>query len=83
LIQILNEYGEPLIFNGDGSVNYRKKIEDGLNKKVYFAPEVFNYLKASTLAFIGYKMAVQGDTVSANEFNPQYLRLSQAERNRK
>ena len=83
LIQILNEYEEPLIFNGDGSVNYRKKIEDGLNKKVYFAPEVFNYLKASTLAFIGYKMAVQGDTVSANEFNPQYLRLSQAERNRK
>jgi tRNA threonylcarbamoyladenosine biosynthesis protein TsaB len=25
LIQILNEYGEPLIFNGDGSVNYRKR----------------------------------------------------------
>ena len=83
LIQILNEYEEPIIFNGDGSVNYRKRIEDGLNKKAYFAPEVFNYLKASTLAFIGYKMAVQGNIVSANEFNPQYLRLSQAERNRK
>lgn len=83
LIEILNEYGEPVIFNGDGSVNYRTRIENGLNRKAYFAPEVVNYLKASTLAFIAYKMAVKGDTVFPKDFKPQYLRLSQAERNRK
>lgn len=83
LIEILNNYKEPVIFNGDGSVNYREKIENNINRKIYFAPEILNYLKASTLSFIAYKMAVEGKTVSAENFKPQYLRLSQAERNRK
>ena len=83
LIEIINGYKEPVIFNGDGSVNYRDIIESSLNRKADFAPNVYNYLKASTLAIIAHKMAIQGDTVSANEFKPQYLRLSQAERNRK
>ncbi len=83
LIEILNEYKEPLIFNGDGSVNYRERIKNNLNRRAYFAPEVYNYLKASTLGSIAYKMAVQGDSVPAGDLRPQYLRLSQAERNRK
>ena len=83
LIEMLNGYDEPVIFNGDGSVNYREKIDNNINRKAYFAPEIFNYLKASTLAFIASKMAVEGDTVAAKDFKPQYLRLSQAERNRK
>lgn len=83
LIEILNNYNEPVIFSGDGSVNYMEKIINKLNRKAFFAPEIFNYLKASTLSFIGYKMAVEGNTVSAKDFKPQYLRLSQAERNRK
>ncbi|MBP7222406.1 MAG: tRNA (adenosine(37)-N6)-threonylcarbamoyltransferase complex dimerization subunit type 1 TsaB [Sedimentibacter sp.] len=83
LIQILNKYEEPVVFNGDGSVNYRERILNNLNRKSYFAPEACNYLKASTLGFIAYKMAVAGDTVTADEFKPRYLRLSQAERNRK
>ena len=83
LIGILNDYKEPVIFNGDGSVNYKDKIENNLNRKANFAPEMFNYLKASTLSFIAYKMAVKGYTIPAKDFKPQYLRLSQAERNRK
>ncbi len=83
LIEILNNYKEPVIFNGDGSVNYREKIEKNLNRKAYFAPEIFNYLKASSLSLIAYKMAVDGKLIPANDFKPQYLRLSQAERNRK
>ncbi len=83
LIEILNNYKEPVIFNGDGSVNYREKIEKNLNRKAYFAPEIFNYLKASSISLIAYKMAVDGKLIPANDFKPQYLRLSQAERNRK
>lgn len=83
LIEILNSYEEPVIFNGDGSVNYKEKIENNLNRKAIFAPERFNYLNASTLSSIAYKMAVNGETVSPTDFKPQYLRLSQAERNRK
>ena len=48
LVEILNGYEDPMIFNGDGSVIYRDRLENSLNKKAYFAPEVFNYLKAST-----------------------------------
>lgn len=83
LIEILNGYSETIIFNGDGSVNYKGIINDKLNKKAYFAPNRFNYLNASTLSSIGYTMAVSGELIKASEFQPQYLRLSQAERNKK
>lgn len=83
LIEILNDYSEAIIFNGDGSVNYKDIINDKLNKKAYFAPDKFNYLNASTLSSIGYTMAVNGELIKASEFQPQYLRLSQAERNKK
>lgn len=83
LIALLNKCDESVIFNGDGSVNYKNEIVKKFNRKPLFAPSKFNYLNASTLSYIGYRMAEIGDTVSASEFNPQYLRLSQAERNQK
>lgn len=83
LVEILNNYQEPIIFVGDGSVNYRDDLKDKLNREVSFAPETFNYLKASTLAFIAYRMGVQGNTMPAKDFKPKYLRLSQAERQKK
>lgn len=83
LIEILNDYNESVIFNGDGSVNYRNIIEEKLNRKAYFAPIKFNYLNASTLASLGYNMALDGELIKASDFKPEYLRLSQAERNKK
>lgn len=83
LIEILNEYKEQVIFNGDGSVNYKKIIEEKLNRKSFFAPNKFNNLNASTLASISYQMALKGELIHASDFKPQYLRLSQAERNKK
>ena len=83
LIELLNEYNEPVIFNGDGSVNYRSVIEEKLNSTANFAPEKFNYLNASTLAYMGFQMALKGELIKASDFSPQYLRLSQAERNKK
>lgn len=82
LIEILNHYGEPVIINGDGSVNYRENILKNLNCKVTLAPENFNYLKASSLASIAYSMALKGETIKGKDFKPEYLRLSQAERNK-
>jgi len=83
LIEILNEYSVPILLNGDGSENYRNTFEDMLKIKPIFSPHQFNYLRASSLACIGYEMAKNGDTVSSSEFSPKYLRLSQAERNAK
>ena len=83
LLELLNEYDEAVVFNGDGSVNYKNIIEEKFNRKPLFAPSKFNCLNASTLSYIGLRMAEKGDSVSASKFSPQYLRLSQAERNQK
>lgn len=84
LIEILKDYNEPFIFNGDGSVNYKGLIEELLNnKEIYFAPVSFNNLRASTLSFLAYNKALSGELSNASDFKPQYLRLSQAERNKK
>ncbi len=83
MLEMMNEYEEPIIFNGDGAVNYRDIIEKKLRQRAYFAPERYNFLNASTLASIGYDMALIGEFVQASDFRPQYLRMSQAERNKK
>lgn len=83
LIEILNEYNVTFIFNGDGSVNYRNIIEEKLKGRVHFASEKFNYLNASTLASLGFEMVLKEEMVKASDFKPQYLRLSQAERNKR
>jgi tRNA threonylcarbamoyladenosine biosynthesis protein TsaB len=83
LVDILNQYREPLIFTGDGSVSYKNIIEEKLNRKAHFTPSKFNSLNASTLCYIGCEMARKGETITASSFKPQYLRLSQAERNKK
>lgn len=82
LMDILNEYDEPVVFNGDGSVSYKDIIENKINRAAYFAPGNFNYLHASTLASLGYEMALSGELVAATDLKLQYLRLSQAERNK-
>lgn len=83
LIEKLNSLNEIIILNGDGSVNYRNLLEDKLDRNPLFSPKYCNYLKASSLAILGYEMALRGETVTASEFIPKYLRLSQAERNKK
>lgn len=81
LIELLNQYEEPMLLNGDGSVNYKNTFEEMMRIEPKFSPSQFNFLKASSLACIGYDMAISGDVVNASEFSPKYLRLSQAERN--
>ena len=82
LIQIINDLGEQVILNGDGAENYKLYFEESISIKPIFVPKHFNYLKSSSLSSIAYKMALNDQTVSASEFVPKYLRLSQAERNR-
>lgn len=81
LINLLNTYTEPVIFNGDGSEIYSDYIAQNLRIKYTLAPKQFNILKASALALLGYEVAINKEVISASEFIPKYLRLSQAERN--
>ena len=81
LLEILNQCTEPIILCGDGSENYKNIFTENLKIKHTFAPKQFNSLRASSLACLGYSMAVNGETIKSSEFAPKYLRLSQAERN--
>jgi len=83
LIEILNDVKVPIILLGDGSEQYKTIIEENLKIESTFSPKQFNLLRASSLACLGYKMALSGNIISASEFSPKYLRLSQAERNKK
>lgn len=81
LTEMINEFKEPVILNGDGAFTYRKMFEDMLDIRPIFSPEYCSYLKASSLAALGYVMAKEERFVTVSEFSPKYLRLAQAERN--
>lgn len=82
LIDIVNEYKQPTIFNGDGSENYKDIIIAKANIDFNIAPSIYNLLSASKLIILGNEMAKEKKLIKASEFTPKYLRLSQAERNK-
>lgn len=80
LIDIIKNLDGEAVLNGDGSVNYRENLEKILNNKIIFAPEKYNILSASSINFIAYQLIMENKLMSYNDFSPEYLRLSQAER---
>lgn len=82
LVELLNNFGKPIILSGDGSENYKNIFMDKLKIEYNFSPKQFNMLSASSLVYLGYNMSLNGETINPSEFYPKYLRLSQAERNK-
>lgn len=82
LIQKLNQYGEKVTFLGDGVPVYREQLEAGLRGEIYFAPAHMNRQRAASVGALGMEYYKAGKTESAMEHQPDYLRLSQAERER-
>lgn len=80
LIEIIKSLDGEVLLNGDGSVNYRELLEKSLNNKIIFAPEKYNILCASSVNYIAYQLIKENKMMSFNDFSPEYLRLSQAER---
>lgn len=80
LVDIIQNLDAEVVLNGDGSVNYREVLEKALNDKVIFATEKYNILSASSVNLIAYQMVKENKLMSYNDFSPEYLRLSQAER---
>lgn len=83
LAAMLDSCNEPVILNGDGSKIYIDVIKAGTSADLSLAPAMFDVLNAGTSAVLGYHMWQKGCTLSASAFAPDYLRLSQAERNKK
>lgn len=82
LIEKLNFMGERVIFLGDGVPVYRSLIEEKLSVPFDFAPAHVNRQRAASVAALGATYFAEGKTETAMEHKPDYLRKSQAERER-
>ena len=82
LIEELNALGEPALFLGDGVPVFKETIEAQAKVAVDFAPVHLNKQKAGAVAALGAVYYKEGKTESASEHRPEYLRVSQAERER-
>ena len=78
----INDIGRPVTFLGDGVPVYREIIEKIIKVPVRFAPPHMNRQRAGALACLAVRYYKEGKTVSAADHKPQYLRVSQAERER-
>ena len=82
LIEKLNAYGESVTFLGDGVPVYKKQLEEGLIVPYRFAPAHRNRQSAAAVGALGMQYYKEGKVETAKEHQPDYLRLSQAERER-
>lgn len=82
LIEKLNGYEEKVTFLGDGVPVYRDQFVNGLTGEYAFAPAHLNRQRAGAVGALGMKYFKEGKVESARDHKPDYLRLSQAERER-
>lgn len=82
LADILNEMGREVVFLGDGVPVYRQMLSGLLQVPFRFAPAHMNRQRASAVAALAEQYVIEGRTETAAEHAPDYLRLSQAERER-
>ena len=78
----MNMLGKKVIFLGDGVPVQKKKIEELIKVEHEYAPSHRLLQSAASLGRRALVMINEGKTVSAAELVPEYLRLSQAERER-
>lgn len=82
LIEKLNAMGERVIFLGDGVPVHEKKIRELMTVPFDLAPAHMNRQRAASVAALGAVYFAEGKTETAAEHGPDYLRKSQAERER-
>ena len=83
LLQVLEEFNLRTVFVGDGIPAYREIIDINARFPYIYAPAGMNRQRASSVAVLGMEYFKQGRTETAAEHLPDYLRVSQAERERK
>ena len=77
------ESPEYVIFLGDGVPAFRDKIEEQLILSYTFAPAHMNRQRAGSVGVLAEQYYRRRVVESAAEYRPDYLRLSQAERERR
>lgn len=81
----LLSYDKNVTFLGDGVPVFRQVLEEKLsgNMQVLFAPANMNRQRAASVAALGLRYYREGRYEPAAEHAPEYLRMSQAERERR
>ena len=80
LVEKLNEMNKKVIFLGDGVPVFKNYIEENATFDVDFAPAHLSRQRASSVGALGLLYYKEGKIQTASEHGPEYLRLSQAER---
>lgn len=83
IVEKINELQRAVIFLGDGVPVFWDYIAEHVQVPYFFAPAHLNKQRAGAVAALAFRYLKNGQTVSAAEHQPDYLRLSQAERERK
>ena len=82
IIAAVNEIGQAVVFLGDGVAVFESYIRENCKVPFSFAPAHVNKQRAGAVAALGEIYYKEGKTETAEEHKPDYLRLSQAERER-
>ena len=82
LIERLNIHGRPVVFLGDGVPVYQDVIREKMRVPFSFAPASANRQRAAVVGALGIQYYKEGKVETAMEHQPDYLRVSQAERER-
>ena len=82
IIDKINKEDQKVIFLGDGVPVFKEYIRENITVPYDFAPAMCNKQRASAVACLGQILFGEGKAVPAYEHKPEYLRLSQAERER-
>lgn len=81
-IDVVNAFESPVIFLGDGVPVFKEIILEKIQVPVSFAPAHVNRQRAGAVGSLALKYYEQGIVESASEHAPDYLKKSQAERER-
>ncbi len=82
ILTAINELGREVIFLGDGVPVFKETIAQQVSVPYSFAPNTCNRQRAAVVGWLGMQRFKQGKYESAVSHAPEYLRLSQAERER-
>lgn len=80
MVQKINTFGKETIFLGDGAAVYKDRIAELVKVKYSYAPACCNRQRAACVASLGAVLYAKGVRQTAAEHTPDYLRKSQAER---
>ena len=82
IVSQLNELGQPVIFIGDGVPVFKEQLKELMKVPYSFAPAHLSRQRAAAVGALGMIYYKEGKFESAALHEPEYLRMSQAERER-